>query len=374
MKIAVHGSHLCQEREDGNQTYILNLFRAIREIDIENEYIFYYNKPSKKKVEAPNFKHKVNQAKFMWTQRVFPFLLRRDKPDVLFMPIQMLPFFKSKNQKSVVTIHDLAFLLYPETFPAKDAFLHRLYVREAITKADHLIAITEATKQDIIKFYNIDPAKITVIYHGVDKQRFRLMQKGEEYLVKEVKLKYNITKPYLLYIGNVQPRKNIQGLIKAYQQLRSNTKHDYQLVVAGAKAWLVEEVMKEIGENYREDIIFTGRFDDAELTPLLWGADLFVLPSFYEGFGLPILEAMACGVPTVVSNTPSLVEVGGEASLSFDAHSIDDIAKVLDNIVSNSKLREKMRKLGLKRVSQFSWNRCANETIEIIKKVNLGLL
>lgn len=370
MKIAVHGSHLCQDREDGNQTYILNLFRAIREIDKDNQYTFYYNKPSSKKVEAPNFEHRVHQAPLMWTQRVFPFLLRKDNPDVLFMPIQMLPFLKAKKQKSVVTIHDLAFLLYPETFPPKDAFLHKLYVREAITKADHLIAITEATKQDIIKFYNIEAAKITVVYHGVDKQRFRLMKKGEEHLAREVKSKYNITKPYLLYIGNVQPRKNIQGLIKAYQKLRTNTQHDYQLVIAGAKAWLVDEVMKEIGELYREDIIFTGRFEDAELTPLLWGADLFVLPSFYEGFGLPILEAMACGVPTVVSNTPSLVEVGGEASLSFDPHSIDDMAKVLDNILSNSKLREKMRKLGLKRVDQFSWTRCAKETIAVINKVN----
>lgn len=371
MRIAVHGSHLCQEREDGNQTYILNLFRAIREIDRANQYTFYYNRPSHKKVEAPNFVHKVQQTPFMWTQRVFPFLLRQDKPDVLFMPIQMLPFLKSSKQKSVVTIHDLAFLLYPETFPAKDAFLHKLYVREAITKADHLIAITEATKQDIIKFYNINPAKITVVYHGVDKSRFRLMQTGEESLIVDVKSKYNITKPYILYIGNVQPRKNIQGLIKAYQKLRKTTDHNYQLVIAGAKAWLVEDVMKEIGDDYRDDIIFTGRFEDAELSPLLWGADLFVLPSFYEGFGLPILEAMACGVPTVVSNTPSLVEVGGDASLSFDPHNIDDIAKVLDNIISNPDLRQKMRDRGLERAEEFSWNRCAKETIQVIKEVNL---
>jgi glycosyltransferase involved in cell wall biosynthesis len=370
MKIAVHGSHLCQEREDGNQTYILNLFRAIRDIDTDNKYTFYYNKPSAKRVEAPNFEHKVHQAPFMWTQRVFPFLLRQDKPDVLFMPIQMLPFLKSRKQKSVVTIHDLAFLLYPETFPAKDAFLHKLYVREAINKADHLIAITEATKQDIIKFYKVDPTKITVVYHGVDKDRFRLMQKGEENLVADIKTKYNITKPYILYIGNVQPRKNIQGLIKAYQQMRKNTSHDYQLVIAGAKAWLVEDVMKEIGDAYRDDIIFTGRFEDAELAPLLWGSDLFVLPSFYEGFGLPILEAMACGVPTLVSNTPSLVEVGGEASLSFDPHSVDDMAKVLDNVISNPELRKEMRLKGLKRVEEFSWNRCAQETINVIKNIH----
>ncbi|MEY3471096.1 MAG: hypothetical protein RLZZ223_446, partial [Candidatus Parcubacteria bacterium] len=115
---------------------------------------------------------------------------------------------------------------------------------------------------------------------------------------------------------------------------------------------------------------FTGRFEDIELSPLLWGADLFVLPSFYEGFGLPILEAMACGVPTLVSNTPSLVEVGGEASLSFDPHDIDDMAKVLDNVISNPTLRQEMRENGLKRVAEFSWSRCAKETIKVINKVN----
>ncbi len=371
MKIAVHGSHLCQEREDGNQTYILNLFRAIREIDTENKYTFYYNKPNAKIVEASNFEHKVHKSYFMWTQRVFPFLLRQDKPDVLFMPIQMLPFLKSRRQKSVVTIHDLAFLLYPETFPAKDAFLHKLYVREAIIKADHLIAITEATKQDIIRFYNVDPGKITVVYHGVDKNRFRLIQEGEDILVNNVKNKYNISKPYILYIGNVQPRKNIQGLIKAYQKLRNTKDHNYQLVIAGAKAWLVEDVMKEIGDEYRDDIIFTGRFEDSELSPLLWGADLFVLPSFYEGFGLPVLEAMACGVPTLVSNTPSLVEVGGNASLAFDPHNVDDMAKVLDNIISDPNLRQEMRIKGLKRAREFSWIRCAQETVNVIQKINL---
>jgi glycosyltransferase involved in cell wall biosynthesis len=369
MKIAVHASHLCQEREDGNQTYMLNLFRGLRDIDTENQYTFYYNKPNGKRVEAPNFTHKVNQTPFMWTQRVFPFLLRRDKPDILFMPIQMLPFLKSRKQKSVVTIHDLAFLLYPETFPARDAFLHKIYVREAITKANHLIAITEATKQDIIKFYHIDPNRITVVYHGVDTERFRLIKDGEQHMVDEVKVKYGITKPYILYIGNVQPRKNIQGLIKAYQQLRHNTSHEYQLVIAGAKAWMVEEVMKDIGDDYRGDIIFTGRFEDAELSPLLWGANIFILPSFYEGFGLPILEAMACGVPTLVSNTPSLIEVGGDASLSFDPHNIDDMAKVLDTVCTDSKLRQEMRQKGLKRAKQFSWQRCAEETLEVIKKV-----
>lgn len=370
MKIAIHASHLCQDREDGNQTYMINLFQNLRDIDQKNQYIFYYNKPQGRRVEAANFLHKIHQAPWMWTQRVFPFLLRKDKPDVLFMPIQMLPFLKSKNQKSVVTIHDLAFLLYPETFPAKDAFLHKLYVREAITKADHLIAITEATKQDIISFYHVDPAKITVVYHGVDMERFRPMKQEEAHLVDKVKKKYGISQPYILYIGNVQPRKNIQGLIKSYQKLRHTTHHTHQLVIAGAKAWMVDEVMQNIGNDFRQDIIFTGRFEDEELPYLLWGAESFILPSFYEGFGLPILEAMACGVPTLVSNTPSLAEVGGDASLTFDPHNIDDMTKILDNVCDNDKLRQSMIQKGFARVSQFSWRACAQQTLDVIDKVS----
>lgn len=368
MKIAVHASHLSQEREDGNQTYIINLFKNLAKIDNKNEYNFYYSKESNKKIEAPNFHHIINTKPFAWTQRVFPQILKKDKPDLLFMPIQMLPFLKDKNQKSVVTIHDLAFLYYPETFPLKDRFLHKIYVKEAIHKADHLIAITEATKTDILKEYNVPESKISVVYHGVDKNKFRLMNDKDNPLIKEVLSKYNITKPYIIYVGNVQPRKNVQNLIRGFIELKKEYK-EIQLVIAGASAWLIDEVMEEIKDLMNEDIIFTGRFQDKELVPLLWGAKLFVLPSLYEGFGLPILEAGACGLPTLVSNTPSLLEIVGDINLTFDPLNPEDIKEKILTVLKNKDLYDKIKEYCHQRSQEFSWEKTAKETLNILESI-----
>ena len=369
MKIAVHGSHLCQEREDGSQNYMINLFRNIAAIDQDNEYDFYYSKDSCKQVEGKQFNHITHKAPLAWTQRVFPSLLRRDKPDLLFMPIQMLPFLKPFQQKSVVTIHDLAFLFYPKTFRAKDVILHRLYVRQAITRADHLIAITQATKDDIVNIYKVPEEKVSVVYHGIDHDRFRAPQEPDQEAIQAVKEKYNITKPYLMYVGNVQPRKNVQGLIRAFDAMKKEGRDDYQLVIAGANAWLVDEIMKDVGDVLSDDIIFTGRFADEELPPLLWGATAFALPSFYEGFGLPILEAAACGTPVLVADTPSMVEVGGEATVSFDPHDIFDIKRKVEMVLDDPELRETMIEKGYARAKEFSWERCAKETTTILNRI-----
>lgn len=366
MKIAVHASHLAQDREDGNQTYIMNLFTHLAQVDPINEYDFYYSAEPKRHLTASNYHHIVHQAPLAWTQRVFPQLLRRDRPDVLFMPIQMLPFFKPKNQKSVVTIHDLAFFYYPETFPWKDRTLHKIYVRQAIMASDALIAITQATKDDILSRYNVPEDKIHVVYHGIDHRRFRPSTKADEVSVEVVKEKYGIEKPYLLFVGNVQPRKNVQGLIKAFAHWKSTTGTDAQLVIAGANAWMVEEVLGEVRELLENDIIFTGRFLDEELPSLLWGATAFALPSFYEGFGLPILEAAACGTPVLIADTPALTEVAGEAALVFDPHDPLDIATKIDTLWADTSLQQTLIQKGYARVQEFSWTKCAQETLTVL--------
>ncbi len=369
MKIAVHASHLSQDREDGNQTYIMNLFTHLAQVDQKNQYDFYYSAPPKRHLEAPNYHHIIHQAPVAWTQRVFPQLLRKDNPDVLFMPIQMLPFLKSKKQKSVVTIHDLAFFYYPETFPWKDRTLHKIYVREAIMSSDALIAITQATKDDILARYNVPEDKIHVIYHGIDHTRFRPSNQDDDDLIQAVKDKYSIHKPYLLFVGNVQPRKNVQGLIKAFSHWKATTNINAQLVIAGAKAWMVEDVLEEVQELLENDIIFTGRFLDEELPPLLWGATAFVLPSFYEGFGLPILEAAACGTPVLIADTPALTEVAGNAAMIFDPHNPLDIAAKIDTLWSDTQLQQDMRQKGYRRAQEFSWKRCAQETLILLDAI-----
>ncbi len=366
MDIAVHGSHLCQEREDGNQTYIKNLFGALAEIDGRNTYRFYYNRDGCKKIEASNFVHIHHQASVAWTQRVFPGLLRRDRPDMLFMPLQLLPLRVPSRLPRVVTVHDLAFLYYPETFPVKDRILHRLYVRWAVRKATHIIAISEATKQDIIANYAIPEHRISVVYHGIDHDRFRLPTDKDRDRITEVKDTYGISKDYMLYVGNVQPRKNITNLVRSFTQLKKEGDSDLQLVIAGAHAWRVRDIFDAIGEDMHQDIIFTGRFADEELAPLLWGSSGFVLPSFYEGFGLPVLEAMACGVPTIVADTPSLTEVAGDAGVVCDPHSPKSIKDAMIRLRDNPQWAQELSTYGQERAKMFSWRRSAEQTLSVL--------
>jgi glycosyltransferase involved in cell wall biosynthesis len=369
MKIAVHASHMCQDREDGNQTYIKNLFSHLGQIDSSNEYWFYYNKENCQKFEAPNFRHISRSGAFAWTQFAFPSQLRQDKPDLLFMPIQMLPFLTPSSIPTVVTIHDVAFEFFPKTYPLKDLVRHKLYVRRALAKADHLISITNATKDDLIRIYGVPEEKITTVYHGLDHDRFHIPREAQDAKkTTEVKKKYNITKPYLLYVGNVQPRKNVQGLIKAFASLEELSRK-FQLVIAGAQAWLVEDVMSEISDiSTKDDIIFTGRFENDDLSPLFWGATAFVLPSFYEGFGLPILEAAACGTPVMIANTPSMVEVAGKAGVSFDPHSISSIARTLHSVLTDTRKQVLLRQEGLERVKEFTWHTTAKKTLEVLQE------
>jgi len=370
MDVAVHASHLCQEREDGNQTYIKKLFASLAEVDVTNTYNFYYNQPSCKEIEAPNFQHVHHQAPLAWTQRVFPGLLRRDRPDLLFMPIQMLPVRVPRWLPRVVTVHDLAFLYYPETFPLKDRFLHRLYVRWAVRKSSHIIAISEATKQDIVRNYDVDPQRISVVYHGLDKTRFRLPEDSDQASIDTVKETYGITKPYMLYVGNVQPRKNITNLVRAFTKLKRDGYQDIQLVIAGAQAWRVQDIFRALGEEIRQDdIIFTGRFADEELPPLLWGSSGFILPSFYEGFGLPVLEAQACGVPTIVADTPSLTEIAGEGALVCDPHDPESIQETIQQVWNNPDLARDLSTKGHKNATMFSWQRCAQQTLRVLTNV-----
>lgn len=366
MNIAVHASHLCQDREDGNQTYMKNILPRLAQFK-KDTYHLYYNTQPHSFLEHPYLKHHIHPEPFAWTQRVFPSILDSDQPDVLFMPIQMLPFRKPKHLPSVVTIHDLAFFYYPETFPIKDRTLHKLYVKEAIYQADSLIAITEATKNDILTRYNVSPDKIHVVYHGIDHERFRPVTDQDQDSITQVKDTYGITKPYILYVGNVQPRKNIQGLIKAYEIFRSHYKDiDCQLVIAGAEAWMVDKSLKQVHNTWENDIIFTGRFKDQELPPLLWGATGFILPSFYEGFGLPVLEAMACGIPTIVADTPALVEVAGDAALAADPHTPKAMAEQLHTLLCQDTLRQDLIQQGYQRAQEFSWDTSAEQTYTIL--------
>ncbi|MBD3238583.1 MAG: glycosyltransferase [Candidatus Moranbacteria bacterium] len=377
-KIAVDAADLCYNRVDGTRIYIQNLLDKIGLVDKNNKYLIYLKGKVNKQLEFKKFKNyilKKSYSPFFWTQLKFPFELARDKPDLLWMPLQTVPFYLPKNIKVVVTIHDLAFKVYGRYFLSKDHFLLTNFTKQAIKRADKIIAVSENTRRDIIKYYQVSPNKVAVVYHGYNQKLFNPEKAKNTAKIEKVMAKYNINSRYIIYTGAIQPRKNLKLLIKAFKKLKDYYIYhqefkDLKLVIAGEKAWMHEGVTKAARESrYSTDIIFTGQFETQELPYLLGGAELFVLPSLYEGFGMPMLEAMACGIPVVAARNSSLTEVGGEAVRYFHEKRLDDLFNSLVEVLKDQKAQKKMIKKGLKQVGKFSWDRCANETCRVFESV-----
>jgi glycosyltransferase involved in cell wall biosynthesis len=233
-------------------------------------------------------------------------------------------------------------------------------------RADKIIAVSQSTKDDLITLYGIDSKKIKVIYSGVNEQ-FRQIKKLKSTTPQLIRLKkrYNLPAKFILYFGTIEPRKNLIALIKAFELLRK--KYSIGLVLAGAKGWLYQDIFKAARESkYSRDIIFTGFIEERDKPYLYNLAEVFVYPSFFEGFGFPPLEAMACGVPTIVSVSSSLPEVIGQSALTVNPYHIDEITWAMEAILTNGDLRDWFVQKGLKQAKKFSWQKCAQETLRVL--------
>jgi len=369
MKIAVNAADLDHPRIDGTRIYIQNLLKNFGLQDKEDRFLIYHKNKFNSQLTFPKFENYeiANMPfPFWWTQTRFAWEMWREKPDILFMPMHSLPFLRSKKTKTVVTIHDLAFKFFPDHFPKKDLRRLNFFTDYAVKNADKIIAISNSTKNDLLKMYpKIKEEKIKVIYHGYDKKLFHENISEEE--IKKIKKRYMLHGScYMIFVGTIQPRKNIETLLEAFKILRRKEAHkNLNLVIAGSEGWLAEPIVEKI-KNI-PGAIMTGKFETKDLPSLIAGATAFVLPSLYEGFGLPILEAMACGTPVVVADNSSLGEIVGSSGLMFQAKNIEQLAQSLQSILEDNHLKSALREKGLERVKSFSWEKCAKETLEWIK-------
>lgn len=370
MKIAIQAADLDAERIDGSRVYIFNLLKYFGKLDQSSEFFVYHkNKfnPELAPPAMPNYKIKKISAPYFWTQLRFAYEIKKDGITSLWMPMHNLPFFHSGKTKITVTIHDLAFKHFAESFPKKDLLRLNFLTDMAVRNADKIIAISEATKRDILKIYpDISAEKIKVIYHGVSPDVYALDRdlEKEARIQRELGLKGN----YLLYIGAIQPRKNLKVLIEAFNKLKKDKICDLQLVFAGEKAWLSQETIIKANQSpFRDDIVMPGKLKFDDLGHLCRGASAFIFPSLYEGFGIPVLEAMAARVPVICSDNSSLPEVGGDAALYFDSGSADDLAEKIKRVLEDEKLRQDLIAKGLKQIKKFSWEKCAQETLDYLK-------
>lgn len=382
MRIAIQAADLDYERIDGTRVYLLNMLRRFGSLASKDEFFIYHKKnfnPELTPPNLPNYKIIKISSPLFWTQTRFASEIFKNNPDVLWMPMHNAPLIRRKKLKVITTIHDLAYKYFPDNFPKKDLLELNLLGNWAIKNSDKIIAVSESTKKDILKFYpKIKEDKIKVIYHGFDADLFQKETPKEksEKILRSYKLK---TKNYILYVGALQPRKNLKVLVDAFNLYKrekyAESNHfskekgkELKLVLAGGKAWLWKEIIESIKKSpYREDIIVTGTIPFEEIAVLYKNAELFVFPSLYEGFGIPILEAFAAGIPVICSQNSSLPEAGGKAVRYFDSSSSSDLCRKIEEVLESDDLAKKLVERGRDQIQNFSWDKCAKETLDWIK-------
>lgn len=362
MRIGID-ARLTHYRQAGISRYTLQLIEALARCDAQDEFVILQSFKSREPIlNGPNFvtRRLLTPSHHRLEQFALPIELSTMGLDVLHSPDFIPPF--RRNCRSVITIHDLVFILYPQ-FLDKDAARYYGQIDQAVRRTDAIIAVSEATKKDIIRLVGVPERKVTVIYEAASPV-FRPIKTPE--LVQRVRDRFSIHSDFILFVSTIEPRKNVPTLLKAFRQFLDNYRLDTKLVLAGAKGWLYDEVFRLVAElKLEEEVSFLGRVSTEELVWLYNAAQVLVAPSIYEGFGLTPLEAMACGTPVIVSNVSALPEVVADAGLLIDPYDLDELSVAMWRMLSDSDLRASLIEKGLKRASYFSWDKAAQQTLDL---------
>jgi len=355
MNIGIDIRSTLKKTSTGIGRYTLNLIKAISEIDRENSYYLYSRKKffdfKKRLPRLPgkNFRH------------------AGALPDMSAFHTSSYDLERPRNAKKfIVTIHDVIIKAYPhghdeETINQVDGQLKKVLV-----EADLLVADSHNTKSDLLKFYDVSDSKVKVIYPGV--------RNNDQYSSSEAKIPSRQARriflqsrePYILFVGTIEPRKNIQGLIRAFNLLKKGRGIGHKLIIAGMKGWMYEDIFREYeSSEFKDDIIFKGYVGDKELAGLYKNASVFVYPSFYEGFGFPILEAFGYGVPVVTSRTSSCGEIAGDGALLISPENYEEISEAISKIINDEELRNNLAQRGFVRAKGFSWENTAREFVKL---------
>ena len=371
MKIAINAAPLLLPLTGvGNYTY--HIAKELARLAPENDYSYYYGYFSKS-LYTGRYKGVLNGVKEF--VKKIPFggeIARRLKHslpslnpesfDLYFEP-NFIPL-KIRARRIVVTVMDFSFKLYPQWHPKERADYFEKHFWENIGRADKIIVASEFIKEEAINKFGLPADKIKTIPLGFSKAAFRPYAPGEAAAVRK---KYSLPENFILFVGSLEPRKNLLSLLKAYISLDEALRGEFKLVLAGFKGWENGEIM-ELLAKVKKDVVYLGYLPDAELGALYNLASLFAYPSYYEGFGLPPLEAMACGCPVVVSRAASLPEVCGDAAYYVDPLDIESIAQGILTVARDEALRKSMKAAGLERAKRFSWESSALEHLKIFKE------
>ncbi len=377
MRIGLDAYPLTRGIKAGISYYTHHMVRNILDIDNKNEYFLYTPLSRKVDLSYPNLHfppisdaNLVNKFSTSWMLFNAKRRLNKDKIDIFWGTQGIIPPNLPESVRSLVTIHDLTFYLYPRSMAFINYLIHKFLLKKSIVNAQKIIADSYATANDLKNIFENEniKEKTSVVYCGIDS-KFKQSDKALtiEYLVP----KFNISRKFILYVGTVEPRKNIVGLLKAFKILKTKYMIPHQLLLVGPKGWKTAQIIKIYRKfSFREnDVKFLGYVGENDLVRLYGGADLFVIPSFYEGFGMPPLEAMGCGLPVVASNIAIFREVLGEAALLVDPLNSGEIAECIYKVLSDNELKIGLVQKGFKRSKMFSWKSSAEKMLEAFDSI-----
>jgi glycosyltransferase involved in cell wall biosynthesis len=312
----------------------------------------------------PHTKHPVTRLPILiryWLDHPVRKDVVKQKASVFFSPDGFIPLGMGIPKVSMV--HDVAYLRYPEHLQPRIRSFYKKWMPRYLAYTDHIITVSEFSKSEIIAGYNIPADKISVVYNGIT-DAYKPVSEEQKKIARD---RYTNGRPYFVYLGAIHPRKNILTLVKAFEQFKSSHNSDHQLVLAGRASWHTEEVFKAIAESkWKNSIHLPGYIATADATALVASAEAMIYPSLYEGFGLPLVEAMACGVPVICSNVSSLPEVAGNAALLFEPHDVEQLAHHMKSVADEESLRKELITLGHERSKFFSWDKAAEQVYEIL--------
>jgi glycosyltransferase involved in cell wall biosynthesis len=369
MLVGIDASRAVVARRTGTENYSLHLIRGLLALDEAHRYRLYFNQPPTPDLFDLRAERRVLPFPRLWTHVALSREMLSSPPDLLFVPSHVLPLIHPRC--SVATVHDLGFHYYPEAHTLFQNLYLRWSTRHNARASALVLADSLATQRDLIHYYGLSAAKISVVYPGRDETLVPVTKPAE---LAAIRARYDLQQPYLLYVGTLHPRKNLVCLVQAYAQLLSQPAGratDPLLVLAGQKGWLYREISDEVRRlGLGERVRFTGFVPEQDLAALLSGALAFVFPSLYEGFGLPVLEAMACGTPVVCSQASSLPEVAGDAALLIDPLDTETLAAALVRVAGDEALRRELVQRGFRQARRFSWQRCARETLNALEEAH----
>jgi glycosyltransferase involved in cell wall biosynthesis len=371
MIVGIDGNEANIEKRVGVNQYAYEILSGIAKLQDEwkNKHRFIVYLREKPLPDLPKetkfFRYKVLPGRSLWiiTKLTPALLLNKEKLDIFFSPSHYIPPFSPIP--TVCSIMDLGYLEFSEQFRKYDYWQLRIWSAYSIFASKYVIAISNSTKSDIVRHYPSASNKIKITHLAYDKDKFNSDISPED--VRRIKNKYAIVDDYILYLGTLKPSKNIEGILEAYASIYK----DLKLVIAGKKGWLFEPIFEKVKKlGLEKRVIFTDFVPEEDKPPLMAGAKVFCLPSFWEGFGLDVLNAMACGVPVVVSKVGSLPEVAGQAGIYVDSKEPKSIAEGLKRVLSMSDLEyNKLREKGLAQAKKFSWEKTTRKTLKILEEI-----